>query len=542
MITPLANHPTLARRAGPVVLCILDGVGLGGGGEDDAVASARTPNLDRLMATCPSTHLRAHGTAVGMPSDSDLGNSEVGHNAMGAGRVFDQGAKLIDAAIATGAVWRSEAWAALIATPTLHLLGLVSDGNVHSHIDHLFALIRRAAHDGVPRLRVHALTDGRDVAARSALKFIEPLEALLAELSAQGRDYAIASGGGRMVLTMDRYEADWGMVARGWACHVLAQGAVFPSASAAVKDFYSRRPDLDDQYLTPFIVEGSDGAIRDGHGVLLFNFRGDRAIEISRAFTEPELTTFDRGPLPDVVFAGLMEYDGDAHLPERYLVSPPTIDHTVGQFLVAAGRRTFAISETQKFGHVTYFFNGNRSGRLDDELETYVEVPSDVVPFDQRPWMKAAEVSDATVDAILSGKYDHVRLNYPNGDMVGHTGDLEATRIAVEVVDRQLARLEQAVRTAGGVLLITADHGNADEMFLREKGKVLLDPAGAPLGRTAHTTNLVPFIVVDPRGELTLHPVESAGIASVGATILALCGLTPPDDYLPALVQLGERA
>ncbi len=537
MAQELTSHPQFVRRKGPVVLCIMDGVGIGGGGEDDAVASARTPNLDRLRGRYPHVALAAHGKAVGMPSDDDLGNSEVGHNAMGAGRVFDQGAKLVDAAI-RGPAWDTEVWRKLAAGKTLHLIGLVSDGNVHSHIDHLYALIDRAAEDGVKRLRVHALTDGRDVPSRSALSFIEPLEQRLARASAGGRDYAIASGGGRMHITMDRYEADWDMVARGWRCHVRGEGRRFASASEAIKTLYEEDPEVDDQRLPAFVIEGSRGTIGDGDSVLFFNFRGDRAIEISRAFEEDPFSGFDRGPRPDVFFAGMMQYDGDLLVPKQFLVPPPDIDDTVGEYLALSGIRTFACSETQKFGHVTYFYNGNRSGYIDEALERYHQIDSDRVPFDQRPWMKAAEITDACIEAIRSGTFELVRLNYANGDMVGHTGDLEATRIALEVVDRQIARLERAVRATGGILLITADHGNADEMYLRDKkGAVARDASGTPQPRTSHSLNPVPFIVVDPLGATALAAVDRPGIANLGATVIELCGLSAPADYLPGLVR-----
>jgi len=525
---------------GPVVLCILDGVGIGRGNDDDAVATAPTPNLDRWRADRPFASLAASGRAVGLPTDDDMGNSEVGHNALGAGRIFDQGAKLVDRALDSGDAFATELWTALCGARTLHLLGLVSDGNVHSHEKHLHALIARAASDGVRRLRVHALTDGRDVQGRSALRFIEPLERLLREHRDAGRDYAIASGGGRMHITMDRYEADWAMVARGWRCHVHGDGRPFRSASQAIRTLYDDHPDIDDQYLPAFVVVDDDGApvgrILDGDAVLLFNFRGDRAIEISRAFEEHDLATFDRGALPEVTFAGMMQYDGDLLVPKRYLVAPPTIDSTVSEHLARAGRRSWACSETQKFGHVTYFFNGNRSGRFDASLEAWLEIPSDNVPFDQRPWMKAAEVTDAAITASQSGGSDHVRINYPNGDMVGHTGDLHATRIAVSAVDLCLGRLWRAVRRAGGVLLVTADHGNADEMLQYKGDKLLTDTEGRPLIRTSHSLNPVPFLVLDPADRLAVRADASgASIARIGATVLELCGVTPPPDYLPGL-------
>ena len=539
MPTELPHPP---RR--PVVLCILDGVGWGRRDATDAVYVAYTPTLDRLLADCPHTLLKAHGTAVGLPSDADMGNSEVGHNAMGAGRVIEQGARLIEAAIASGALFRSEVWREVCARQppqTVHLLGLVSDGNVHSHIDHLRCLILGAREAGVKRIRVHALTDGRDVSERSALTWIEPLEAGLAALATRGIDAKIASGGGRMTITMDRYEADWQMVKRGWDCHVYGVGRRFGSASEAIRTLYSEDPKTNDQLLPAFVCDGAPGEplIRDGDAVVLFNFRGDRAIEITRAFTGPvpfDTSGPDGEPAPHVYFAGMMQYDGELKLPEHYLVDPPVIDQTVGEQLVAAGLRTLAVSETQKFGHVTYFFNGNRSGTFDDALEVYREVPSDNVPFDQRPEMKAAEIVDAAIVGIHEG-FDHVRLNLANGDMVGHTGDFAATVSGLEAVDKALGRLVAACEKAGAILLVTADHGNADLMFELDKKGAPQVVDGRVKPKTSHTLNPVPFILVDPRREWTLRPPHADGIAQVGATLLQLLDVPIPEAYLPSLVE-----
>lgn len=522
-----------------VVLCILDGVGLGDGAMDDAVATARTPVLDELMKTCPWRELQAHGVAVGLPTDDDMGNSEVGHNAMGAGRVFDQGAKLVDKALRDGSAFESDVWRQLTSAGTLHLMGLCSDGNVHSHVDHLVLLLERAEADGVKRIRLHLLTDGRDVSGRSALTWFVPLEQRLADLTARGVDARIASGGGRMHITMDRYEADWPMVERGYRCHVLGEGAPTPSASAAIQAAYDAS-DADDQYMPAFVVHDDGepvGRMVDGDAVLFFNFRGDRAVEISQALGDPDFNAFDVSTRPKLVYAGMMQYDGDLKIPANYLVAPPNIDSVVGEHLVAAGKRTFAVSETQKFGHVTFFFNGNRSGALDDALETYVEIPSDLATPDTRPWMKAAEITDAVVGALTDGSYDHIRLNLANGDMVGHTGNLEATKVALEAVDLCVGRIIEAARAVNAIVLVTADHGNADEMLQHKKGKVLTDDHGTPLKKTSHTLNPVPFIVFDPTGQAQLTDVDNAGLASIGATILELCGVTPPPSYLPGLVR-----
>ncbi len=538
-----------ADRPAPHVLCVLDGVGWGPRDAGDAVHLARTPTLDALLAAHPWCLLQAHGRAVGMPSDADMGNSEVGHNAMGAGRVFDQGAALVDDALRSGRAWEGPAWAEVIAAArggALHLLGLVSDGNVHSHVRHLHALIDRAVADGVRRIRVHALTDGRDVAPHSALTWIAPLEDRLRALAADGVDARVATVAGRMRCTMDRYEADWDMVARGWALHVWGQGPVWPSAVEAIHASRSAHPELDDQWL-PAAVIGAPEPIAAGDAVVLFNFRGDRAIEISRAFTEGAgFGAFSRRgpagePPPPVTFAGMMQYDGDLLCPPRYLVSPPVIDDTVALALGRAGRRSLAVSETQKFGHVTYFFNGNRSEVPAGEDQ--LKVPSLNVPFNEAPAMRAAEVTDAVVAALEAGRHDALRLNLANGDMVGHTGDLAAAIAAVEVLDACLARLVAACAAAGAVLLVTADHGNCEQMLQIDKttGQPLRGPTGAPLASTSHTLNPVPFLLVDPTGRWALAaptgPAVRGGIAQIGATVLTLAGVQPPDGWLPPLVR-----
>ncbi len=539
-LTPIEGA---TRPRGPVVLCILDGIGLGRGDEGDAVATAQTPVLDRLWSHCPSMALKAHGDAVGLPSEEDMGNSEVGHNALGAGRIFQQGASLVNKAFESGSAFDGPLWKELTSRPTLHLLGLVSDGNVHSHVDHLKTLILRAARDGVARLRVHVLTDGRDVGERTALEWVVPLEQLLTECSQEGRDYRIASGGGRMHITMDRYEADWSMVGRGYACHVHGQGQPFPSASSAIEALYAADPGVNDQYLPAFvIVENGQpvGPITQGDGVLFFNYRGDRAMQISRMFEGREdVPVCGQGSQPPVLYAGMMQYDGDLLIPRRYLVEPPAIDRTVGQYLADAGLRTLAISETQKFGHVTYFFNGNRSGLLSPELETYTEVPSDVVPFETRPEMKAREITDGAIAAIRERNVDHVRLNLANGDMVGHTGDFDATVLAVEFLDTCLGALEEAVREAQGILLVTADHGNADQMYMidRATGSYAITPQGTRVPRTSHSLNPVPFILVDPNRRWELLDLANPGLANVAATVLNLLGYQAPPDYLPSLVR-----
>ena len=546
----LQKHPG-AKNVRPVVTIVMDGVGLAPAGESNAVYLARTPNLDRLMAHYPMIPLRAHGTAVGLPSDDDMGNSEVGHNALGSGQVFAQGAKLVSASIESGKMFASETWKTLIANAKnggkLHFLGLFSDGNVHSHIDHLKAMLTEAKKEGVPTIRIHILLDGRDVGETSALEYIDPFEAFLAELNADGTcDAKIASGGGRMQITMDRYEANWKMVELGWKTHVIGEGRQFASAHEAVVT-YREETHAIDQDLPPFVIAKDGrpvGTIDDGDSVIFFNFRGDRAIEISRAFEGgADFDKFDRVKVPKVIYAGMLEYDGDLHIPHRYLVNPPEITNTMGEYLAGTGLSQYAISETQKYGHVTYFWNGNRSGKFSEELETYEEVPSDIVPFEQRPWMKCAEITDHLIEALESGKYDFIRANFPNGDMVGHTGSLEATICGLEALDLQLGRLLPVFDKVGAVAIITADHGNADEMAELDKKthQIKRNKDGSMKAKTSHTLNKVPCILYDNSADKT-YTVKAAddhfGLSSVAGTVVNLLGYDKPEMWDDSLIEL----
>ena len=543
MLKPLAKKTDFTKRKGPVVLVIMDGVGFGKYKEGDAVASALMPNLDSMEKSCPFVKLKAHGTAVGLPSDDDMGNSEVGHNAMGCGRVFAQGAKLVSESIESGKMFKGKMWNKLVsnvkgagAGKSLHFIGLFSDGNVHSNISHLKAMIIKAKEEGVSSVRIHILLDGRDVGETSAFEYIDPFEDFLSSLRSSAFDCAIASGGGRMAITMDRYGANWGMVEKGWKTHVLGEGRMFKSAHEAV-EILRKETGAIDQDIPPFVIEKDGkplGPIMDGDSVIYFNFRGDRSLEITEAFEKKEFARFDRKRYPNVEYAGMMEYDGDAHVPKQFLVDPPSIERTMGEFLASTGVRQFAISETQKFGHVTYFFNGNRTGKFSEKLEDYIEVPSDIIPFEQRPWMKCAEITDKVIEAIKSDKYDFIRLNYPNGDMVGHTGIYEAVVCSMEGVDLCLGRLMKVVKEAKGIMIITADHGNADDMYEHEKdGKVKIKENGKPKAKTSHSLNPVPCIIFDPeyKGEYGKELKQGLGISSIAATSIELLGYNPPEDY-----------
>lgn len=520
-----------------VLLVVMDGVGYSKTGLGDAVTLANTPTLDRLLKECPNTRLKAHGSAVGLPSDDDMGNSEVGHNALGCGQVYSQGAKLVNESIESGKIYSSKAWQELAnnckeKNSTLHFIGLLSDGNVHSNISHLIAMLKEAKSEGIENVRVHILLDGRDVPATSALTYVDELENALSELNDGAFCGKIASGGGRMKITMDRYQADWNMVKLGWQTHVLGEGRAFSSAKEAIEAYRAEESGIIDQDLPPFVIAENGepvGKILDGDSVVLFNFRGDRALELSMAFDydDESFTYFDRVRKPDVVYAGMLQYDGDLKIPQKFLVNPPEIKDTLTELLVKEGLNEYAVSETQKYGHVTYFWNGNRSEKFSEELETYCEIPSDRVSFDERPWMKSAEVTDAVIEAMNSGKYDFIRCNYPNGDMVGHTGSLEATIVAVEAVDLGLARALKAADENGFTVLITADHGNADEML--EKNK-----KGALQVRTAHSLNPVPFIIYS-KNDYKIKDGEY-GLANVAPTVAKIFGIKPFDSWEEAMI------
>lgn len=548
MVQALQKHKDMQERRGPVVLMIMDGVGFGKYAEGDAVAAAHTEVLDELYSTSPWTKLKAHGMAVGLPSDDDMGNSEVGHNAIGCGRVFSQGAKLVSSSIETGAIYTGQTWLDLTSHAVqndgaLHFIGLMSDGNVHSHIEHLKSMVAHAKEAGVKKVFIHGLLDGRDVGETSALEYFDPFDEYLAGLNDDAFTGRIASGGGRMVITMDRYDADWSMVERGWKTHVLGEGRMFSSAHEAIETLREESGAID-QDLPPFVIaeDGKPvGAMQDGDSVILFNFRGDRALEITKAFESEELAEFDRKRVPKVLYAGMMEYDGDLHVPARYLVSPPSIDRTMAEYLCATGVRQFSISETQKFGHVTYFFNGNKSGKFDNALETYVEIPSDILPFEQRPWMKCAQIADRVIEEVGKGEYQLIKLNFPNGDMVGHTGNYEAVICSMEAMDLQIGRIKEAVKNAGGVMVISADHGNSDDMYEHDKksGAVKIKANGRPAAKTSHSLNPVPCIIYDPesKGEYKTVLREGLGISSLAATCIELLGYEAPEDYDPSVLE-----
>lgn len=531
---------------GPVVLAVLDGVGLRRDIAGNAVKQAHTEFLNYAVENYKTTALNASGEAVGI-IPGDMGNSEVGHNAIGSGQIIKQGVSSINDAINSGAIWESDAWRSIIVRllendATLHFSGIFSDGNVHSSIYHLERMIDQAHSEGVKHIRVHLVLDGRDTPPQSALQYVTELEAFFNAFP-DHPDYKIASGGGRMVFVADRYENDWGIVKAGW--DAIVNGIAphqFPSATSAINTFREKDPSIQDQYIPPFVIfeDGKPvGMVKDGDCFIYYDFRADRAIEIAQAFTYNDFAYFDRTYYdenevkhhgkPDVYFAGLTEYNSDTHVPEHRLVEPVHIENTLNTLLGANGISQLAISETVKFGHITYYFNGNSYEKA--PKEEHIEIPSDTMPFDTRPWMKSAEITDEAIKNL--GNYKFVRLNFPGGDMVGHFAELEPTIVAMEAIDIQLARLAKEVDRLGGVLVITADHGNAEEL-MDEEGK----------SKTAHTTNPVPFIIydnTDNRDKYEFVKLDDPGISNIAPTIANMLGIDDlPENWRASLIKPVE--
>ncbi|MBR3176168.1 2,3-bisphosphoglycerate-independent phosphoglycerate mutase [Candidatus Saccharibacteria bacterium] len=524
---------------GPVVLAILDGVGLAPDSAGNAVSKARTSFLGQAAREYLHVSLNASGEAVGL-LPGQMGNSEVGHNTMGAGQTMKQGIARIEEAFNTGEVFNSDAWKGAmtrilsenrgrfdnfgnswyneeIGPATLHFAGIFSDGGVHSHISHLEQMVEKAYSEGVRRMRVHAIFDGRDVPPQSEPRFIRRFEEFVRRFP--DADIRIASGGGRMTTVADRYENDWSVVARGFDMMVNAEADYyFKSAEEAIMMLRRIEPNVQDQYLPAFVIvdekERPVGKIEKGDALIYFDFRADRAIEIAMAFTYYDFPYFNRGNYSpdDVYFVGMTEYNSDTHVPEHRLVESTQISQTLNQFLSKKGVSELAVSETVKFGHITYYFNGNSYDRAFGE--DFIQVDSYTEPFETRPWMKSAEITDKVLENL--SKYKFIRINYPGGDMVGHTADMEATIVAIEAIDICLARIAAEVDKLGGVLVIVADHGNAEE---------LLDQNGAK--KTSHTTNRVPCIIYDNtknRWKYKISDIEDPGLANLAATMAVLLG------------------
>ena len=529
---------------GPLIHVVLDGWGVGAPDETNAIHQAALPIMDRLRQNFPYTQLWTHGKYVGLPSENDLGGSEVGHMTMGAGIIKQQGPTLIRKLIQSGDFFKIPALSKIIKnclnhdTP-LHLLGLLSDGNIHSHLDHMQAIVRHAFQAGIRRCYVHALLDGRDVGVQSALTYTEPFEKLFAELKEQRAeiDYAFASGGGREAITMDR-DNNWEKVEAGWNIHVQGKSEnSFPCIKDAIEYFRIKSPGIIDQDIPGFVIVRNGKAIapiEDNHGLIFTNFRGDRAIEFSRAILADDFPHFERPVRPQVMFAGMTQYDQDNEIPPEYLVGTPEVDDPFGKRILELGLKQFRLTETQKYPHVTFFYNGGYREPLDSSMENYHLIASDKIQsFASQPAMKAGEIRNKAVEFIRSGEYQYGLINFANADMVGHTGDFQAAVHAVETIDAALDSIVSAIDEMKGLLVITADHGNADQMLIQNSN-------GTMEINTKHSLNPVPFMIFDPlyNGDYHLKPFGedfNNNLSNVAATNFILLGQSVPDDLAPPL-------
>ena len=542
----LKNLQQYFSGRGPLIHVVLDGWGVGAADETNAVNRANLPVISRLIRGCPYTQLWTHGKYVGLPNEKDMGGSEVGHMTMGAGMVMEQGPTLIQNLLQSGEFFENPVLSRIIQncvehdTP-LHLLGLLSNGNIHSHVDHTEAIIRHAFQSGIRRCYLHALLDGRDAGVQSALDFTEPFEKLFSELKGQrpGIDYAFASGGGREVITMDR-DNNWEKIETGWRIHVQGQSEnQFPSIRDAIEHFRKQNPEIIDQDIPGFVIIRNGEAvsrIEDQHALIFTNFRGDRATQFSRAFLADEFPYFERYRCPEVLFAGMTQYDQDNQIPPDYLVGTPVVEEPFGKRILELGLKQFRLSETQKFAHVTFFYNGGYREPLDPLKENYHFIASDKIPsFAERPAMKASGISKKAVEFINSGEYQYGLINFANADMVGHSGDFQATVRAVEAVDSALDNIVRAIDAVNGLLVITADHGNADEMLISNQNGTLEISA-------KHSLNPVPFLIYDPlyNGDYRLKPFGQEynnNLSNIAATNFLLLGQAVPDDLAPSLFE-----
>ncbi len=546
----LKKLKSFSGREGPLVLIIMDGIGIGEKNDTNAFYLAKTPFLDKLQSEKKLyLEIKAHGTAVGLPTDNEMGNSEVGHNAFGAGRVPKQRATIAKEAIESKDLFRSEKWETFTEiinqnNKKLHLIGLLSDGYVHSHISHLIGILWGARESGIKKVRIHPLLDGRDVPPKSALEYIEKVEEEIKRINDSGDfDYCIASGGGRMRVTMDRYNSDWNVVKRGWEAHVCAipeqysgYNGFFKSAKEAIIQARALDPELSDQYLPSFVIIDENnnpvGKMEDGDGVIYFNFRGDRAIQISRAFDEgTEFNDFEKKCNPNVLYYGLLQYDEKKKIPKQFFINPPFIKDPFTFYLCNEQIKQFAIAETHKYGHVTYFFNGNREGYINSNFEKYVEIKSDPSEMiKDNPKMKAYEVKEEVIKAINSNEYKFIRVNFANGDMVGHTGNQISAITAAETVDACVKEIADVVNEKNGITIVTADHGNLEDM--------------SPDWVTSHTCNPVMFSIIDSQynGEYELNnDIKDPGVGNVAATILNLLGFEKPEGYMDSLIKITDN-
>ena len=497
----------MSKLNAPVALIIMDGWGIGvAGSTTNAVNIGKTPVIDELTAKYPHAQLACSGEAVGLP-DGQMGNSEVGHTNIGAGRIVYQELTRITKAIREGAFFKNPAFLDVINAikehgGALHLMGLLSDGGVHSHNTHLYALLQLAKQEGLEKVYVHAFLDGRDVPPSSAAEYLEQLEEKIKEIGV-GK---IATISGRY-YAMDR-DKRWDRVEKAYKAIAMAEGVKQPTSAVAIKNSYEE--DTTDEFVVPVVV-GDYAGMANGDGAIFYNFRPDRARELTHAFTDATFDGFARNEDLKIPFVTMTQYEKGMNVEIAY--KPEALTNTLGEYVSKLGYTQLRIAETEKYAHVTFFFNGGVEQPYAGEDRILVPSPK-VATYDLQPEMSAIEVTDKVVEAILSKKYDFIILNYANGDMVGHTGVMEAAVKAVETVDTCVGRFVDAIRQVGGSVCITADHGNAEKMVDEETKEPF----------TAHTTNPVPFIVVSDK----VKEVRNGALCDIAPTLLTLAGLEVP--------------
>ena len=504
----------MTAKINPLVLVILDGWGASACEEGNAIATAHKPNIDRYFAEYPNTTLQASGEAVGLP-EGQMGNSEVGHLNIGAGRVVYQELTRITRSIKDGSFFTNEELLRVVrnvkaSNRALHLLGLLSDGGVHSHIEHLFALLELANREGLKKVYIHAFLDGRDVSPANAGQYIDALEKKCAEL-----------GVGQVVTVMGRYYAmdrdqRWDRTARAYQAMVLGEGLKTEHAEEAVEESYKR--DETDEFVQPTVMVGSDGrplaTIEDGDAVIFYNFRPDLARQITRAFVDGDFTNFDRPPEPPKIdFVCMTQYDKTIPAPVAF--KPQRLVNTLGEVLSQHNIKQLRLAETEKYAHVTFFFNGGVESPNPGEERVLIPSPK-VATYDLKPEMSAAEVTDALLNQLQKERYEVIVMNYANPDMVGHIGKMDAAVKAIETVDRCLGQVVEAVLARRGTVMVTADHGNAE---------LMRDAQGEPV--TCHTTQPVPFILIndDQYRQAKLSPGRLEDIAP---TVLEILNIAKP--------------
>lgn len=538
---------------GPVVLVVADGIGLSDNQAGNAVSLAYNKTITDLIQNYKSLRLRAAGIKVGLPVD-DTGNSEIGHSILGAGQIIKQGANLVDEMIESGKMFEGQVWKDAVSNvkkhsgKAMHFIGILSDGGVHSNISHLLKMLTQAKKDGVKKARIHVLLDGHDVPATSALVYVQQLEDLLRELNADGVDYRIASGGGRMKITADKYGEDWNIVAEGWKTHVLGDARGFGTATEAIETARWDTPGIVDAFLPPFVIKEGDkpvGTIEDGDTVVYFDFKANRAIEFTKAMELADFDKFDRVRVPKVFFAGLMNYSPMEGLPKNYLITPAEVSNTLTEFLSKEGVKQFSVTESVSNRYFTYVFNGNREGAINSKMEEYKDVKSFEPPYEDRPWMKSAEIADEAIAKIKAGKDKFIKVDLPNADIVGFTGELQQTVMAVEAVDVAIQRVLDAVDAAGGVAVVVSSHGKAEETYeLDEMGNAIIK-GGKPVAKKGRNANPVPFVIYDNTENRIKYDLKISGdfgLANVAATVADLLGKKKPEMWEESLIRVKEDA